>query len=367
MRSLSLLALLSGCALVDATGDADQAFALSYTPATINGFNNPPLRALVYDGDGNRGPDLAILGGDRELYIALTQSVDPTQIQLERRSIGPTTGPYDAIAVGDLDGVAPDEVAAAGIDRLDVFTRDSAAPVGAGVVVPGARPITLAIGTFPFLANPGHALALGYSDANLVKVVANTLGSPATRTITLENPPVSLTIANTDSRSDVPELLIAEQHDLIEAVEQGSDFASNMHTLNGTQFTLLASGQLGGDEAEDLAFGRGEGGVGIAFGRATGLDETIAAVLGDAALQARAIEVGDLDGDLRDDLVVLTASDPPVLHLFRQVASGQFAEQVVAVEGVPTSLSIGDLDGDGRADLVLVPGHDGGVDLLLSN
>ncbi|HEY7371070.1 MAG TPA: VCBS repeat-containing protein, partial [Polyangia bacterium] len=72
-----------------------------------------------------------------------------------------------------------------------------------------------------------------------------------------------------------------------------------------------------------------------------------------------AVAIGDLDGDGRNDVALLTAlfSDPAnddMVHVFLQDSDGSLKPRVkYSVGGRGTSMDIGDVNGDGRADVVV--------------
>jgi len=73
----------------------------------------------------------------------------------------------------------------------------------------------------------------------------------------------------------------------------------------------------------------------------------------DGMMSPNALVAGDLNGDGRDDLVLL--GDNGVAYFLAQQADHTLAEpQKIAYSGTPKAVSIADADGDGRSDLVLV-------------
>jgi FG-GAP-like repeat len=61
--------------------------------------------------------------------------------------------------------------------------------------------------------------------------------------------------------------------------------------------------------------------------------------------------IADVDGDGRNDLVSVTR--PGDIHLHRNLGEGRFESSVVARSGYVSDLAVGDLDGDGDLDLVV--------------
>lgn len=68
---------------------------------------------------------------------------------------------------------------------------------------------------------------------------------------------------------------------------------------------------------------------------------------------ANLVESADLDGDDRDDLIVITASPSPAVHVQRNLGGGVFAAPVAIAGAVGTSaIEVVDFDRDGALDVV---------------
>jgi hypothetical protein len=73
----------------------------------------------------------------------------------------------------------------------------------------------------------------------------------------------------------------------------------------------------------------------------------------DGSMDANALTEGDLNGDGRDDLLLL--GDNGYLYYWQQNADGTLAEpKKIPYSGAPKAVQIADVDGDGRKDLLLV-------------
>lgn len=103
--------------------------------------------------------------------------------------------------------------------------------------------------------------------------------------------------------------------------------------------------------------------TGCASGRSCGDDGVCRTPTGSFAAEAmvieeagaRAIEVGDLDGDGRDDLIVPTVEvdSRDVKAIFVEVGADPVI--VTLQESIVETVAVGDLSGDGRADVLMVP------------
>ena len=119
---------------------------------------------------------------------------------------------------------------------------------------------------------------------------------------------------------------------------------------------------LDGDGTIELVTCHADGGTisieTIAPGRRAAADEIA------VGAAARVVEVVDVNGDARRDLVVPDV-DGTTLRILLATASGAFAAPyAIEVGHEPKDVAAGDLDGDGHPDLVVLDGMPGGVLVL---
>lgn len=76
----------------------------------------------------------------------------------------------------------------------------------------------------------------------------------------------------------------------------------------------------------------------------------------------------DLDKDSRPDLVFSSrAAAPGIVHVFRYIGSGKFESKLqLTTSPNPWGLAIGDLNGDKKEEIVVVGSSGSKVDVLMS-
>ncbi len=354
MRSLSLL-LLSGCALVDAAGEAPE--RLDFRASSIGGFTALPTFALVADLDRQLGPDIVVLDGNGDLLSAVHdgQLYDISMVN---------PGPYRAIAVGELDGVDPVEMIAVAEGRLDLFGGQTKSLD----VVLDTMPSAVTTATFSSFGVPGGAVIISFLTSPTVQIIANPFVDPVVpRVITAAEPPVAVLVGETRVNGvGQGEVLVVEESSVIEAQAEGSDFTTFGRSFAGVTISHAAVGDFVADASDDLAYRR-EGGIAIASGSPGGLVEGATEPLFAADLSIKTLRVGFFNRDNQPDLAALTVvDDRPAIHLFLRGQGETFEEHVIPIEGAPFTFTVGDLDEDGVDDFLLTPGKEGGIDLLLS-
>jgi hypothetical protein len=111
---------------------------------------------------------------------------------------------------------------------------------------------------------------------------------------------------------------------------------------------------LNGDGRPDIAFYGDNKDLEIFYNEGTnGWSDPKRWHIDDGSMDANALAQGDLNGDGHTDLVLL--GDNGHLYLWTQNADGTFAEpRKIPYSGSPKAVQIADMDGDGRQDLLLV-------------
>ena len=111
---------------------------------------------------------------------------------------------------------------------------------------------------------------------------------------------------------------------------------------------------LNGDGRPDIAFYGDNKDLEVIYNEGTnGWSDPKRWHIDDGSMDANALAAGDLTGDKRTDLVLL--GDNGHLYLWAQNANGTLAEpRKIPYSGSPKAVQIADVDGDGRQDLLLV-------------
>ena len=96
----------------------------------------------------------------------------------------------------------------------------------------------------------------------------------------------------------------------------------------------------------------------------------VAYPVGSSTSSPAAVAIGDLDGDGRSDIAITVVGGDPVkdnaVYVFLQAADGTLKPGVTYLLGTtPGAIEIGDLNGDGRADVVIA--ISGGIGVMLQN
>ena len=371
-RSLAIAVFASGCALVDAAGEA-------HGPGASGGYKDPinlpatanPRSAAIAELDGLPGPDIAVVRDDGSVQFFLQMDTSG-QFQM----MPPAQGliGYSTIIAANLDGdSAFSELVAAGPGKLDVIVHDVTQPgmirkVSLGVG-PGFAPKAIAAaGVDP----PSAIIVAADASSQQVLVFFDPLAGQSPMVFPSDSIANDVAIADVDGSMPGQEVIVSHANHVTTLSQAMSRLDKDL--VPGTQARFLAVGGFGGGPGPDVAYqslSQGPGEIGFMFGSPSGLVPqttfTGQGTSGDALLGA------DIDGDGASDLVSVFTdlSGKRILKFFVRIPGApaplQFAESALTVQARALSIATGDLNLDGRADFVLVPAMVGGVDVLESN
>jgi hypothetical protein len=144
-----------------------------------------------------------------------------------------------------------------------------------------------------------------------------------------------------------------------DAGEGANDFADEVHFERDSfptdqKVSSLAIGDLNGDGRNDLAFVGDSGKLTIAWrGAKGGFADRVRFDLDELSNVPQSLRVGDLDGDGRQDVLVLGKRKT---QIFLQGADGRLAEaaELLNATASPDGFAVCDLDGDRKNDLLYV-------------
>lgn len=337
-----------------------------------------------------------VLGDDRD-DLVVANSGDHTLSLFEQRdgslvlvSTASTGLSPRSVAIGDVAGDGGDDVVVAnwGDDTLSVFTfeeKDASRGV-VSTLVTGKRPASVTIGDVD--ANGADDVIAANSTDNTVGVFRQFreggVGTLAEKpwTLSTDASPVSVAVAelNGDFRKD---LVVATSQrtlsvflqepsgtlpsrpafSLLPEIDPITEEADGDPLLPGR---FLATGDVNGDGRSDvvlvgvnLPISTVRGLVGVYLQRGLLSTQTLATGDGPADL-----EVGDVNGDGRSDIVVANkvGESGGTLSVYLQSLSGTLPSSPsptihLAAEGAPvatpSSIALGDMNGDGRSDVAV--------------
>jgi hypothetical protein len=330
-RTLAALAATAACGVPAATAHADglgadPVFAARQTLA-IGGATDPRSLAVTdLDGDGRLDLVAGSAGGGTGAVSVLRGTGGGAFAAPLGSPFGlGTTGGVGAIAIGDLNGDARPDVAAAigsgtaGNDELVSLTGDGTGALSAGT------PATVAAGQLT-----GVALADFDGDGDLDAVTASEVATDTDQLGVLENGGGGIGL--------VP---------------------SSTTGASGTQLaTAVAAGDLDGDHAPDALVASRNAGTGSAW---VAIDDHLTFDASAAPVPVGAdpvaVTLADLDGDGDLDGLVLDGASA-LVTLLRNDGAGGLTATGIAVTGLAggTGIATGDLNGDGALDIVVTDG-----------
>ncbi len=282
-----------------------------------------PIQVALGDLNGDGQNDLVVTSGSSPTLSIFRQGPSGGLPQAESQRIE-TNGDPSAAAIGDLNGDGRNDlvVALGSSSRADVYFQTE------NREIPPEPSRELPAGVFPAAAAIGDLNGDGRNDLALSNELSSTI------TVYLQS-----------SERE----LVARQQPLI--AEQGGHPAA------------LTIGDVNGDGREDLLVANLKlNSVGVYFqdgggNLSTGPDRILASERDRSPIS---LSVGDLDGDGRNDVVVVYESSKAV-GLFLQRAAGGLPSSPTRRQALTFGISaaaLGDLDGNGRKEVLLVNATD---------
>jgi subtilisin-like proprotein convertase family protein len=356
----------------------DGSFSTAYEADA--GISPSDLARADLDGDGRA--DLVVTShysGDVSVLLGDAAASSPSVLRF-RSDVGPyslaaldgqlavqsAASPL-AVAAGDFDGDSrPDLlVLNADLNRVSLLRGDGAGgllnPDPALSFETGSGPTALVTG--PFDRDTFTDMAVLASGSNEVWVYAGSAGGQFVKTsvVPVGAGSTAMAVADVDGDSRVDLLIGNEYGDVL--ILRGQGNGTFRPSFPERQAVTLAVADLDGDGHDDFVLGqRSLDRVTVTYG-ATGRR-----VLPDQAeplLAPAAVQLADLNGDRRQDLIVANSGGNSLL-VYLGLEGGQFSTALSFGVGTgPGGLSLADLNGDGRLDVAVANKGSDDVSVLL--
>jgi len=327
---------------------------------------NHPQSVAIGDLDGDGKPDLAVANGNDNTASVLRNTATSGSITTgsfaSRVDFAAGSVPY-FVEIGDLDGDGVPDLVVANLSGSTVSV------LGNFLVItsfsPQSGPTGAAGSTTVIITGTGFSTTATNNIVYFGGVRATVTAATSTQ-LTVTAPwgatwqPISVTVGGLTAYSYRVANPFIPTFATKGSIMPG-DFASKVDFATGTQPISVEIGDLDGDGKPDLVVVNG-GPNTVSVFRNTSTSGSIStgsfASKVDFATGSApySVAIGDLDGDGKPDLAVANANDNTVSVLRNTSASGSisFASKVDFATGdVPASVAIGDLDGDGKPDLVV--------------
>jgi FG-GAP-like repeat/IPT/TIG domain/FG-GAP repeat len=303
-----------------------------------------------------------------------------------------------SVRMGDLDGDGKSDlvVVNSGNNTVSVYRNISTTgSIGSGSFATkvdfatGADPFSVSIGDLDGDGKPD--LAVVNNGSNTVSIYRNTtsVGSITASSFdskvdfTTGTNPYFVSIGDLDGDGK-PDLAVANINDNTVSVFQNTasvgsittnSFASKVDFTTGTSPFSVSIGDLNGDNKPDLVVVSNSSNTVSIYRNTASIGSITTGSFANkvdftTGTGPRSVSIGDLDGDGKPDLAVTNFSSNTV-SIFRNTASvgsittGSFANKVDFTTGTnPRSVGISDLDGDGKPDLAVANNGSATVSIL---
>ena len=250
-------------------------------------------------------------------------------------------------------------------DRLHLFAQTGGgALTRVQRLTTGSQPAAMAAGDL----NHNGLLDLvvaNQDDNTLALFVQDGAGLTATLVLSTGGGPDAVAVGdfNCNLRADIAVVhAISQTVGLYHQQADGSFAPPVWLGLSSAGYNDIAVGDLNGNGYDDLVVLRGAGHttdhVAIFYQQNCALSAPVFRTVEDGGFLAHGLAVGDITGDGRDDIVVTAGGNAPTayLNVFAQQPDGTLplTPTVYAAHHLPEAVEIGDVNHDGRNDVVVV-------------
>jgi hypothetical protein len=333
-------------------------------PPNSWGVGNSPSSVAIGDLDGNGTMDVAVANGGSNTALVLLGNGDGT---FGAQVSYPTGLVPRSVVIGDLNGDGnPDLVVAGGTNTVAVLLGIGDGTFGLATEFgTGLGPCSAAIRDLN--ADGNQDVAVANRDANTVSVLLGNGDGTLAAVADLETGslPTSLAVGDLDSDGNL-DLAVANQTSRTISVllgNGGGTFGAKVDFATGADHPFAVEiGDLNGDQRPDLVVGNDGNRVSVLLGNGNGTFGTMREFgTGSSTVSLR---ITDLNRDGRADLVA--ASDAVFVLIGN--GDGTFVTRAEYQAGSsPSSVAMGDLSEDGNPDLVVANANSNTVSVLLGN
>ena len=339
---------------------------------------------VVDDLDGDGKPDIAGAGiffFDTDFLVLRNVSGPGTLTSSSFTNTLPATGSFNnALAVGDLDGDGIPEVVAAnsgtGVSVLKVNTPSALLPPTVGSFSPSSGPVGTAVTISGANFDTTAANNVVYFGAVKASVTA---ASATSLTVVVPpgatNQPVSVLNTTNNLTGYASKPFVTTFNNPLGPGIPDNFYRPKTDFATGTLPYAAALGDLNGDGKPDVVVANQNANTISVLRNISGPGGFLFAARTDLPVGAdpRAVAVGDVTGDGRPDIVVISTAGSSIVSVLRNlsatpggdISSSSFAPRVdFPVGATPSSLAIGDVNGDGKPDLIITSLVNGTVSVL---